>query len=44
MREQDPKKKDLDIPVIKNEEDYIDFISYNMSVKLMESLKQVIGV
>jgi hypothetical protein len=44
MREQDPKKKTLDIPVIKDEQDYEDFRSYNMSIKLMESQKQIIGV
>jgi hypothetical protein len=38
MREQDPKVKELDIPAIENEDDYIDFMSYNMSIKLMETL------
>ena len=44
MREQDPKKTALDVPIIKNEQDYEDFRSYNMSIKLMESQKQIIGV
>jgi hypothetical protein len=44
MREQDPQSEEVDIPIIKNEQDYEDFRSYNMSIKMMESQKQIIGV
>ena len=39
MREQDPKTKALDIPTIKNEQEFEDFRAYNMSIKLMETWK-----
>lgn len=44
MREQDPKKTALDIPTIQTTQEYEDFRAYSMSVKLVETLKMVIGV
>jgi len=39
MREQDPKKKEVEVPTIKNAQEYEDFRAYNMSIKLVETMK-----
>lgn len=44
MKEQDPKKKQMDVPLIKSSKDYEDFRSYNMSVLLAETMRLNIGV